>query len=335
MTQLKFESLHNHTVDTDGHQSHLEVLETAEKNGIGVIAFTDHDVLPQPETLEQLKAYKGPVKWFIGCELSSKLPKELGSPKVIHILGLFTDPTDPGLLKHSQNLVDSRIRRMKFMVRHLNSVGFQVTAEDCVEVSGGRTIGSPQIVKAVEKYPANRRLMQKLRNRMETEAASSTEAARLYDQLQADGERSLPYILFMRSSSYIPMPKDDFGGLVDFDEGVKLIRQAGGVALFAHWFFHKRDIPAEALEKVLAEKRLDGVETDVVNLINNRPVAADSELLRQMAERQDVLQSIGADGHDADDLAFFASSEAAQRSAGQTARIIKKINPDLQWSNLA
>ena len=47
-----FESLHNHTLASDGAQTYSEVLEAAEKLKIGVIAFTDHDVVPSESALE-------------------------------------------------------------------------------------------------------------------------------------------------------------------------------------------------------------------------------------------------------------------------------------------
>jgi len=46
---MNYESLHNHTSISNGAQTHLEVLEIAEKYGFGTIAFTDHDTLPNEE----------------------------------------------------------------------------------------------------------------------------------------------------------------------------------------------------------------------------------------------------------------------------------------------
>ena len=101
----KYESLHNHTVDSDGTQTHLEVLKTAEELGYGVIAFTDHDLVPKADTLDRLRAYDGPVKWLIGTELSSGLPQDMGGVEkgMVHILGLFIDPTNQALSDQSKH----------------------------------------------------------------------------------------------------------------------------------------------------------------------------------------------------------------------------------------
>jgi predicted metal-dependent phosphoesterase TrpH len=78
-----YESLHNHTVLSDGAQTHLEMLATAEQAGFGVVAFTDHDVLPDAGVLADLRAYDGLVDWTVGVELSAGLPTELGGAGVI------------------------------------------------------------------------------------------------------------------------------------------------------------------------------------------------------------------------------------------------------------
>ena len=60
-----YESLHNHTVASDGSQTYLEVLQVAEELGFGTVAFTDHDTLPDDDALRQLAFYDGPVKWLL------------------------------------------------------------------------------------------------------------------------------------------------------------------------------------------------------------------------------------------------------------------------------
>ena len=112
---LNYESLHNHTTISDGRQTYAEVLATGEANGFGVMAFTDHDILPSPADLQKLREYQGPVKWLLGCEISSGLPKELGGgpASMFHILGLFTDPTYQPLLDHSKLALAARSERME------------------------------------------------------------------------------------------------------------------------------------------------------------------------------------------------------------------------------
>lgn len=336
---LKFESLHNHTKDSDGHQTHLELLESAEKCGIGVVAFTDHDQLPDAKTLKQLEAYQGPVRWLLGIEISSDLPKEVtvaeGAHAALHVLGLFTDPTNKDLLARCEELAASRIRRMKHFVSQLNGLGFKITEADCLEFSGNDFVGSPHIVKAIEKYPENQTIIQKMMDDMKAAGDKDENIKFLYDRMIKEGPRGYPYVLFMKKSSFISMPAVDFGGaLLDLDANVELIRQAGGVAILAHWWFDQNKLPTSKLEELLSSGRLDGIETDVVNMITERDVEAESLFLRQLAGRYDRLQTIGSDAHDAADLAHFAKSDAARRSAGQTERLIQASKPDLRYTSL-
>ncbi len=112
---LNYESLHNHTTASDGHLDHIELLNKGYAEGFGLMAFTDHDVLPNDEALARLKDYDGPMKWLTGVEISSGLPKELGGgpASMFHILGLFVDPHNKALMEHCQTAVAARNERME------------------------------------------------------------------------------------------------------------------------------------------------------------------------------------------------------------------------------
>src|SRR4030043_443813 len=94
-----YETLHCHTINSDGKLTHQEVLDLFAKNNVGVVAFTDHDALPSPKETEWLLAHRDhPTKWIIGCELSSGWPKEVGGiGSNFHLVGLFTDPFNKAL----------------------------------------------------------------------------------------------------------------------------------------------------------------------------------------------------------------------------------------------
>lgn len=328
------ESLHNHTIESDGKQTHLELLHSAEEFKYGAVAFTDHDQLPQPHVLEQLKAYSGPVKWLIGTELTSAMPKEAEEPSTLHILGLFVDPENKALSEHCDVLRESRILRMRHYVKHLTSLGFTITEEDCMRVAGESMVGNPHIVDAVLSHPGNRVVQEKIMKRMEAKGRQDPETAWKYERMVAEGERQFPYVLYMKKTSFMPAPEGDYQGtLLDLDESVKLIREAGGVALLAHWFFEQKKLPKPVLEKLLEDKRLDGVETENKNLILERDISKEVEYLNSVVARYNCIGAIGSDGHDHYDMENFAKSEAGERSAGQTQAIIDRVKPDLSWTN--
>jgi predicted metal-dependent phosphoesterase TrpH len=333
---MGYESLHNHTTASDGAQTYAEVLASAGKAGFGVMAFTDHDMLPSAVELKKLKAYEGPVKWLIGCEISSGLPRELGggATSMFHILGLFTDPTNEALLDHCRQALAARTERMERIVANLRGLGFTISVDDCLRASGGESVGRPHIVKALGAHPANAAIMEGIRADMERAAVTSATVAMDYMRMTQRDPSDYPYRLFLSDDAFIPGVYVDYLYTIDMDASVKLIRGAGGVAVLAHWPTIWRKVTAELLEGFLRDGRLDGVELRS-GFVDHEVDRADRQLAA-MAQRHSALTTIGIDGHRAEDITRFVADQAlAKRTVGQTAQLLQQVKPDLTWSNLA
>ncbi len=333
-----YESLHNHTLISDGSQTHLEVLASAEAAGFSVVAFTDHDVYPSAATMAELRAYAGPVKWLLGVELSCGLPSDLGgnSKGNLHILGYFCDPEETSLKQYLSELSESRYVHMRRQIKQLQELGFSITDEECLAVAGISAPGSFHVVKTLRAKPENEALIEQLRLKMETAAGTDPEVEKRYTKMMASGPVQYPYVLFMKASSFIPMPQDTLGNaMVDFDTAVKLIRDAGGIAIIAHWYFHEEKVTREVLEKLLAEKRLDGVETAVFNVqTGDEDFSEPINYLVELATSHDYAQVMGIDAHYEKDFQIFKDSGQANRSMGQTKLLLDRFKPDTTWSNL-
>ncbi len=335
MAELKFESLHNHTVISDGVQTHVQSLKDAQESGIGVMAFTDHDTLPNQSVIRQLRDYNGPVKWMIGVELSAWAPggRDKGS---VHILGLFVDIKNRALVEFCAAAEHSRVERMRTYVRHLQSVGFDVTESDVRAAATSRNIGKPHLVKAVLAKPQNQALMERLREAMQQAAEHDAALQAKYDLMMADGPNQYPYTLFMGGDAFKPTPKTaDFGTLLGYNETVKLIREAGGFAVAAHWYLELAKMTKDELEAILAAGGLDGLESENVNVIMQRDVSAEAAETRELAGRYGVFDLVTSDSHKRADLEAFVAHPSAERTVGVTARLIETFRPDLRWSNLA
>jgi histidinol phosphatase-like PHP family hydrolase len=114
---------------------------------------------------------------------------------------------------------------------------------------------------------------------------------------------------------------------------VKLIRDAGGVAVVAHWYTVSKKIDARMLEGMIEAGRIDGVEL-MGNPLNSMAQRA-QPVLRAMAERTGCLATYGVDGHREQDIEnFIHDRELARRTSGQTARLIAKTGVGLEWTNL-
>ncbi len=329
-----YESLHNHTTASDGPVDYLELLRVAQTNHYGVMAFTDHDVLPSEETITQLREYTGPVKWLAGVELSSGMPKELGggAAQLFHILGLFVDPTNTALASHCAKAVEARTIRMEQMVTNLRSIGFDITVEDCLADSGGEAVGRRNISRALERSPRYETVMDRLRRQMAEEALEDPEVAMAYMRLLDGPVRDHPFRLFLSDDAYLDNVYVDYGYWADMDDSVKLIRDAGGIAILAHWPTIADEIPLPMLEPFVTDGRLDGIElrTGVTEDEKDR-VEAD---LIQIVERTGTAATYGIDGHSLRVIEIFATKPLAERTVGQTAKLIERFKPNLSWSNL-
>lgn len=132
---MGIESLHLHTQTSDGEFSHLKALEIAAKHKIEVIAFTDHDSVPNPTTIEDLRANKEPsAGWLMGIEVSSGLPTELGSGASggPHLVGLGINPLEQNITEYCQLAQHARIERMEQIVRNLRNLGFDISLFGCL-----------------------------------------------------------------------------------------------------------------------------------------------------------------------------------------------------------
>ena len=332
---LNYESLHNHTTASDGHLDHLDLLAKGYAEGFGLMAFTDHDVLPNDEALAKLKTYDGPMKWLTGVEISSGLPKELGggAASMFHILGLFVDPHNEALMEHCRLAVAARNERMERIVANLRSLGFDITEADCLADSGGEAVGRKNISRALYRSKGYDEVMNRLRNMMAKEAVEDLDVAMQYSRMMDGPASDHAFVLFLSNDSYIEDVYVDYLYSIDMDDSVKLIREAGGIAILAHWETIEKQVSLEMLEGFLKDKRLDGVELRTSFTADNQDSLEAS--LREIAERTGAVMTYGIDGHANKDIESFGRNQPlAERTIGQTAKLVERFKPELTFSNL-
>jgi predicted metal-dependent phosphoesterase TrpH len=337
--QKDIQSLHSHTLLSDGTQTHQEVLDCAQKYGVSVVAFTDHDALPSLNQIDQLKALNHPTKWFIGIEMSSGLPKELGKDNGPHILGLFVDPRNKALLEHCEKTQNQRVERMQSWVKSFQDLGFDITEEDVLKATTGASIGQPHFVKALKAKDQNIKLMDEFVTKMKKAGENDPEVKKKYDLMIQQGEYQYPYVLFLKEDAFVPgiYFKDKY--FLDLDQSVSLIRQAGGVAVIAHYTASKKNITYEVIENLLKDNRLDGAETAYgfwgYGNDQQKEIESDRNFLRKILQENNKLASGGADSHLEKDFSNFAShSWLSAETVGMVEKIIKQISPNLTWANL-
>ncbi|MDN3271779.1 PHP domain-containing protein [Streptomyces sp. MA15] len=173
---------------------------------------------------EALAALPQGLTLVTGAELSCRLDG-VG----MHLLAYLFDPEEPALLAERELVRDDRVPRAKGMIAKLNELGVPVTWEQVARIAGDGSVGRPHVASALVELGV---------------VASVSDA--FTPEWLADGGRAY-------------MPKHE----TDPFEAVRLVKNAGGVAVFAHPAAVKRGrtVPESAIAE-LAEAGLDGIEVD-------------------------------------------------------------------------
>jgi len=336
-----YENLHCHTKTSDGELSYKKALDVCAENKISIVAFTDHDSVPNEKALKILEKNRGHfTKWVIGIEISSGWPKEIkGAASNFHIVGLFVDPNNKELKKHCQKAKDAREQRMRSIVNNLQKLGFKITAKDCLKESKGESTGRPHIVSALEKNKKNLKIIENLRIKMEKATKNNPKILEKYETMMERGPSQYPYALFLGSQAFIKNVFVSYIYRTDMDKSVSLIRNAGGVAILAHWTFSKDKVNKEVIGKLFQEKRLDGGEivfgVNAEENLKNAEIIKDMKTMEALTEKYKMIQSGGGDSHRKKDFVRFAQAkQLAEKTIGMIAKMQTQAKLNLDFSSL-
>ncbi|MFE2355056.1 PHP domain-containing protein [Streptomyces parvulus] len=173
---------------------------------------------------EALAALPEGLTLVTGAELSCRL-----DGVSMHMLAYLFDPEEPAFLAERELVRDDRVPRARGMVAKLNELGVPITWEQVARIAGDGSVGRPHVASAL----------------VEIGVVPTVGDAFTADWL-ADGGRAF-------------VPKHE----TDPFEALRLIKAAGGVAVFAHPAAVKRGrtVPESAIAD-LAAAGLDGIEID-------------------------------------------------------------------------
>ncbi|HEX6500135.1 MAG TPA: PHP domain-containing protein [Micromonosporaceae bacterium] len=214
--------LHTHSTVSDGTATPTEVVTAAAEAGVDVVALTDHDTVTGWQ--EAAAALRPGMTLVPGAELSCCWHDD-GRRIGIHLLGYLFDPGDPALAAEMSRVRSGLDNRALAMVDLLRADGVDVSWDEVRAIAGGDTVGRPHIAQALVDRGV---------------VASVNEAFE-------------PHWLGRRYH----LPKQ----AVDIVDAVRLVRDAGGVAVLAHPRRRDRTVP-DGLVARLAEQGLFGIEAD-------------------------------------------------------------------------
>ncbi|MGL3805043.1 PHP domain-containing protein [Paeniglutamicibacter sp. R2-26] len=245
--------LHTHSHVSDGTESPADLVTAAAAAGLDVVALTDHDQTSGWADASA-RALELGIGLVPGMEISCKTDHGIS----VHLLSYLHDPTHPGLLEEIEKARDARITRARRMVELLAEdypVDWELVSKHSVP---GATIGRPHIADALVTAGV-------VRTRTEAFAQVLTARSRYYVGHYA----------------------------MDPVTAVRLVREAGGVPVFAHPVASARGrIVGEETYEAMIGAGLLGLE------INHRDNPEDGRRhLRALADRHGLVVTGSSDYH--------------------------------------
>ena len=245
--------LHTHTTHSDGSASPEELIGLAGAKRARAVAITDHDTVSAIVEARAAADRIG-IEFVAGIEISAEY-----SPGTMHILGYCIDEESTALAVKLDELRKARERRNPQIASRLQSLGFDISYDEVVEVAGNKVVGRPHFARVmIEKGYV----------------ASIQEAFDRFLKKDAD--------------AYVEKARLSPG------EAIALIHNAAGVAVLAHPY----QLKLSSYEKVdhlvgeLAELGLDGIEA-----VYSRHSAAERASYSEVATRHGLLVTGGSDYH--------------------------------------
>ena len=246
--------LHTHSTASDGTLTPAELVGAAFDAGLDVLAITDHDTTAG--WAPAVDALPPGLRLLRGAELSCRWSG--AQPAVpLHLLAYLFDPDHPELVAELARVRAAREERGERMVALLRADGIDVNWPDILAGAGGGTVGRPHIAQAL----------------IRAGLVGSVREAFGPDWL---GER-------------YRLPKED----IDVFRAVRLVREAGGVPVFAHPRATRRGrvVPDELIAE-LAAAGLAGLEAD-----HEDHSPAEREHVRALAAELGLLVTGSSDFH--------------------------------------
>ncbi|GAB2593648.1 PHP domain-containing protein [Kribbella endophytica] len=216
--------LHTHSNRSDGTDPVDVLIAHAKRDGLDVIALTDHDTADGWAEGRRAAEELG-IGFVPGIEISCKL-----HGIAVHLLAYLPDPSYQPLAEELRIVRDGRTERIPSIVARLNGMGVQLTVDEVLaQATGTPSVGRPHVADAL--------------------VANGTVANRgeAFDRFLADGRPG-------HVSHYA----------IDPGRAIDMVRAAGGVPVIAHPWGRSsyKVVTAETIAQLVSEHGLAGIEVD-------------------------------------------------------------------------
>jgi predicted metal-dependent phosphoesterase TrpH len=246
--------LHTHSTASDGTLTPAQLVVAGAEAGLDAMAVTDHDTTGGWAAAAAAKP--AGLSLVRGAELSCRWHG--ADPAVpLHLLAYLFDPAEPRLAAELARVRADREQRGEKIVELLRTDGVDITWAEVMGYAAGGSVGRPHIAQALIRAGL---------------VATTTEA----------------FASTWLGARYV-VPKAD----MDVFEAVRLVRAAGGVAVFAHPRATRRGrVVPDSLIVELAAAGLFGLEAD-----HEDHSPDERQHVRALADKLDLVVTGSSDFH--------------------------------------
>ena len=246
--------LHIHSTNSDGSEPPGRLVDLGIEAGLTAMALTDHDNMDGVEEFLDACRANG-MTGIAGVEISANVEDNAGS---MHILGYGVNPLHPLVKENLERVLEGRAWRNEQILEKLNELGLELEWAEVQACAGEDIVGRAHFAQAM----------------IDRDYVSSVEEA--FDEYLAKGQPA--YV-----DRYRLYP----------EEGIRMIRESGGVAVLAHpfsWLDDEAELEASVRE--LKAFGLAGIEALYAEYTPEQTVT-----LLRLAKRLDLLVTGGSDYH--------------------------------------
>ena len=263
----EFVDLQCHTIASDGELTAEELVDLAIEKKLSAIAITDHDSLGSVKKAIQYSKGKK-IEVIPAIELSCDDP--FSEYEKIDIIGLFIDFNNKELIGLIKHINGKREENKKQVIEKLKNFGYGIFYKDVKKTVKG-TFGRPHIAKyLLKKYPEEFKSVRDV-----------------FDKLIGKGKKA-----FIETHDR-----------VSIKDAIKIIKNAGGVAIFAHPGIYTREYSIKIIDYFI-DNYGDGIETYYPYHIICQELKIDKkgnekliDFYKSIAKSKKIFESGGNDHH--------------------------------------
>ena len=246
--------LHSHTIASDGELTPEALVERAVSMGVNVLSITDHDTCAGLAPAQQyIDALQLPLKLISGVEIST-----LWENIEIHVAGLNFDP-------NAQCMVDLLARQSALRRARAEEIGHRLAKS-----------GIPDAWENAQKLALGGQVTRAHFAQYLVAIGKERDIARVFKRYLVKGK-----------TGYVPPM------WCSIEESIKVIQQAGGVAVLAHP--SKYRLSTKWLKRLVHYFKLQ--DGDAMEVSHCQQIPSEKQLLSQLAAESELRCSVGSDFH--------------------------------------